>query len=293
MPTVEFNALNISAKPHPPGVYRRLFEAFANKRVKYYGEKIAAFSKPSESIDGIFYGVLITWTEIDRNQSVIDTVLLKKPEPGVLSQIKIPDNLGFNAQLFYYAFREADHILVIETRNPENARLSSSSVERIFRSIFDKEHLSNEALGQPRPEIVEVDLVVQKDAVDKIFSIKHLHTIQISVATPNQDDNTEDADAIIERLRKIGAGREIITYRAEDTKVGLKPDDAMKRQGEAALRHGYVQGEGDDGEKKVSLNSKSYPKTERRYIGPDESTVDAIIRVARQFFQRDTKPEAN
>lgn len=293
MPTVEFSALNISAKPHPLGVYRRLFEAFANKRVKYYGEKIAAFSKPSETKDGVFYGVLITWTEIDKNQSVIDTVLLKKPEPGIISQIKIPDNLGFNAQIFYYAFREEDHILVVETRNPENSRLSSSSVERIFRSIFDKEKLASAALGSPPPETIEVDLVVQKDAVDRIFSIKNLHTIQISVATPNQDDNTAEADAIIERLRQIGAGRETITYRAEDAKTGLKPDEAMKRQGQAALRHGYVQGEGDDGRQKVTLNSKSYPKIESKYIGPNDSTVDTILRVARGLFKRDPKPEAN
>lgn len=293
MPTVEFHALNISAKPHPPGVYRRLFEVFANKRVRYYGEKIAAFSKPSETDQGVFYGILITWTEIDKNQSVIDTVLLKKPDPRVISEINIPDNLGFNAQIYYYAFRESDHLLVVETRNSENARLGPANLEKIFRSIFEQKNLSEAALGSPRPEIIEVDLVVQKDAVDRIFEIKRLHTIQISVATPNQDDNTSDADEILERMKRIGAGRETITYKAEDPKVGLRPDEAMRRQGEAAMRHGFVQGDGDDGNKKISRNSKSYPRTESQFIGADQSSVDTVIRVARNFFRDQEGSEAN
>lgn len=293
MPTVEFHALNISAKPHPPGIYRALFERFANKRVNYYGDKVAALSKPSDTKDGIFYGLLITWTEIDKRAPMIDTVLLEKPDPSKLSELKIPDNLGFNAQIFYYAFRESDHTLVLKTRNMDNIKIGPASVERIFRLIFADKDIAEAKLPEPRPQIVEVDLFLQNDAVDRIFAIKNLHYVEIVVSTPNDDDNTEEADAIIDRLRKIGASKETVRYHSEDPKVGMRPDDVMKTQGAAAMRHGYVHGVGDDGRKRVSLNSKAYPKSERQYIEQDATVADTLIHVAKTLFRRSSQTKAN
>lgn len=287
MPTVEFHALNVSAKPHPQGIYYSLFDTFANKRVNYYGDKIAAISKPSEPKNGVFYGFLITWTEIDKRAPMIDTVLLEKPNADKLRELRIPDNLGFNAQIFYYAFRIIDHILVIETRNSDNVRLSPGSAEKIFRLLFSEKNVADAKLPDPRPNVVEVDLFLQSDAVDRIFAIKNLHYVEIVVATPNDDDNTEDADEIIDRLKKIGARRETVRYHSEDPKVGLKPDDIMKTQGAAATRHGHVHGVGDDGRKRVSLTSKAYPKAERQYISPDSQTSDTIVNVARNLFKHE------
>ncbi len=293
MPTVEFHALHISAHPHPPGIYRKIFEKFANKRVKYYGDKVAAFSKPSDTKNGIFYGVIFTWTEIDQRQPMVDTVLLDKPDPEKLLQVKIPNDIGFNAQVFYYAFREHDHVLVFESRNAENARLGPSSAERLFRGIFNQRSLSRMLFDGVRLSHIEVDLFIKNNAVEEIFSIKNLTSVIIEIAVPNDDDETKGADEIIERIKKIRARRQTTTYKSVSVRDGLKPDQEMMIEGKAALRHGYVQGDGNDGTRKISLNSKDYPQVESALLDPMYSVVDTILQIARQSFKREAQPEAD
>jgi hypothetical protein len=141
MPHLIFHALNISAHPHPGGVYRELFQRFSGKRVKYFGDKLATFSKPSEIEKGVFQGYIITWTEIDQTQPMIDTILLETPKEDKILKLNIPNDIGFNSQAFHYAFRIADHVLVFESRNYDGGTLSAHNAEKIFRKIFSEDDL--------------------------------------------------------------------------------------------------------------------------------------------------------
>lgn len=286
MAIVEFHALNISAHPHPTGIYHELFQRVSGKRLKYHGEKIAALSKPTESRDGFFRGFVFTWTEVDKEQPILDTLLMDEPTEETLSKINIPDNLGFNWQVFNYVFREADHILVFESRNDEGRTFAASSAERFFKRLFDENIIKSIQFTLPRPSNVEVDLVVEASSLEKVFSLPNLYELDIAIALPNADDNTEEADEIIKHLEKIKAGRQIISYRAAKPDEGLKADERVQAEGEAALRHGYVQGKGRRAGKQVSTSTKEYPRKETAYVDPAASTVDTAIQVALRFVAR-------
>ncbi|WP_407522033.1 DUF4747 family protein [Methylobacterium oryzisoli] len=286
MATVEFHALNISATPHPRGAYRKLFEGLAGKRVKYYGEKIAAFSKPSDTKDGVFWGYIFSWTEIDKNQPVIDTILLQKPDEEKLADIIIPENIGFNWQSFIYVFVEERHLLVFESRNAESRTLAPSNAEKIFRTIFQTNSIVYVLIDGYPLYHVEVDLVVEKNTLDKIFSIPRISQLEIQIGRPNPDDNSIDADRIIERLERINARAEIIRYRVSDSKEGLKPDETMREQGAAALRHGFVEAKGENEGGQIILSSKQYPKSHKAYADPHSTTIDTAIQIAKRIFAR-------
>lgn len=286
MSLLEFHALNISAHPHPKGIYRELFERVASKRVGYFGEKKAAISKPSQKADGIFWGYIFSWTEIDVNQRVLDTLLMKEPDEEKKAKINIPDNIGFHWQIFHYVFREADHILIFESKNDEGRTLAPANAEKIFRHLFSHETLAPLSFTLGKPNDVEVDLVVEASALEKVFQIQELRKLEIMISVPNGDDNTEDANDLIKHLEKVKASRQFTVYTAASGEGGIQPDERIRAQGEAALRHGYTKGEGRNGDRKVSVSTRSYPQREVAYVEPERSAVDAAIEVARGWITR-------
>lgn len=283
MAVIAFSGLNISAIPHPEGIYRELFERVAGKRVNFFGDKLAAISKPSIVRDGLFWGLIFTWTEIDKRQRFIDTILLETPTEEKLSEIRIPENIGFNSQVFYYVFRIADHTLVFETKNADGKTLSSLNSEKLFRKLFNRQTLDSLQFELSRPDYVEVDLIVEAAALDNIFSMENIVSLEILVSVPNSDDNTKEADDIIDHLKKMKARSQTTKYRAANQKEGIEPDDKLWAEGRAALRHGYVRGEGRDGGQKVSRSSKEYPKRVAAYVDKDSSTLDTALQVCKGF----------
>jgi hypothetical protein len=293
MPNIIFNALNISAHPHPAGVYRELFEKFSGKRVKYFGDKLATFSKPSEIERGIFRGYIITWTEIDQTQPMIDTALLETPAEEKMLKLFIPNDIGFNAQIFHYAFRISDHVLVFESRNYTGSTLSAHNAEKIFRKIFSEDDLKRIEILETNLERVEVDVFVEADAIERIFAISHLSSIEIQIILPNADDNTADTESLLHRLKAVKAGRQKIIYKEASSKVGLKPDKEMRLEGQAAIQHGYVKGTGGQGDQRITLNSKDYPKAERANVNNQGSVIGVLTDLARNYFKRPEEPRAN
>ncbi|ACB82392.1 hypothetical protein Mpop_4286 [Methylorubrum populi BJ001] len=283
MATLEFHALNISAHPHPAGIYRELFEKVAGYRFKYFGEKVAAISVPSSSSDGIFWGYIFSWTEIDANQRILDTLLMKEPDEEQKAKISIPDNIGFHWQIFHYAFRESDHTLIFESKNDENRTFAPANAERLFRALFHENVLRDLSFSSAKPDYVEVDLIVEASGIDRIFSIPNLRRLEILISVPNSDDNTKDADDLIEHLERVKANRQLTIYTAANPDEGIQPDDQIRAQTTAALRHGHTKGEGRDGENKVSISTKRYPQRKTAYVDSESTSVDTAINVARRW----------
>src|SRR5690349_16945857 len=64
---IEMGALNISASPHPTGIYRRALAAIADKEVELWGSdraKITPF-QPLEDRPSLLWGRILVWAEID------------------------------------------------------------------------------------------------------------------------------------------------------------------------------------------------------------------------------------
>jgi hypothetical protein len=287
MARLEFHALNISAHPHPVGIYHELFSRVAAARVNYFGEKVAAISKPTEPKGGIFWGYIYTWNEIDHSQPYIDTVLLEAPNEEQLSSINIPENIGFNSQRFYYIFRESDHTLVFESKNEDGRTFAPANAEKVFRFLFGQEILGKISFQLRKPDYVEVDLIIDEEILDKIYSIDYISSIDMLISIPNDDDNEEDTENLIEHLKKIKARSQFLSYKADKSGDGIVPDERLKAEAEAALVHGYVKGNGrDEDGKAVSLSTKSYPRKVSAFVDIESLSFDTALQVAREFISR-------
>ena len=68
-PRIVLGALNISADPHPTGIYRRLFQAAADKAIHLRGHDWAKITAPQdrETDPPSFFGRILVWTEIDKD----------------------------------------------------------------------------------------------------------------------------------------------------------------------------------------------------------------------------------
>lgn len=289
MATLEYHALNISALPHPKGVYRDLFTKVSGRRVRYFGDKIATISKPSSSKDEMFWGYIITWTEIDKTQPKIDTVLLKEPSVDDLAKINIPENIGFNSQIFHYVFREFDHALIFESINSDGRTLAPANVEKIFRKLFDTNALNRMRGFEAKFDTVRVDLMVDRRGLDAVYAIRNLQKIEIMVGVPNSDDNTSDTENLISHLKSVKAKTMLTTYKASNSKQGIRVDDTIRAKSDAALVHGYVKGEGRDGIRKVSVVTKDFPSRTTAVIDAESSAIDTAWQIARAFVSRITK----
>ena len=284
MVRLEYGLLNISAHPHPAGVYRELFERTAGRAIKYFGERKAAISAPSKRDDGIFDGNIYTWTHIDKEAQLLDTLRWSEADELQKKTLhSIPDHIGINARVFRYAFRESDHILVYEGRNDRAERLSSGSAERIFRLMFDMDQLGNLKFALEKPKSVEVHFVPEDASLEKVLAVPRLRRLEFYIALPNADDSADDADSIIAELKRQKIGSQITTIRADSQAEGIEPDKRLKAQTEAATASGYVNGEGRDEEgNKVFRSTREYPRIIKAVVEQATSTIGKLISVAKE-----------
>ena len=138
-----YGALNVVLHPHPDGAYRELFErAGASQQAqKYFGDRFARLSPISETRNGAFSGRLTTWTEIDPKSNSIQTETLVE-SPLSDTDFTLPRNIGFNAKVFSFAFREEDHTLFVELLNDERQSISINSAKKAFFNILSKNKFS-------------------------------------------------------------------------------------------------------------------------------------------------------
>jgi Domain of unknown function (DUF4747) len=124
-------------------------------------------------------------------------------------------------------------------------------------------------LGFESPE-VEVTIVPDVDAVDKVLKLPHLRTLFIRVTLPNPDTASPAArKRVYDRLKKANARQleEKYTKSSEAEKLEATPE--IQEMAEVAAENGLVRGEGRDNDgKKLEVSTEKYPK--RFFIGMGE-----------------------
>src|SRR5262245_30431144 len=118
IPVLEVGALNISASPHPEGIYRRLFSQVADKEVPVWGSDKAKITQPGpfEDQPNWLYGQILVWAEIDLDGKWINKSKNKEATPEEKRKVSeaIPRNLEPNFRAFNFIFIEDKHHLVLE-----------------------------------------------------------------------------------------------------------------------------------------------------------------------------------
>lgn len=274
MKYANFGMLNVVAHPHPEGTYRDLFERAGRLTdgVNFRGDQFARLSPVSETRNGVFTGRIAVWTEIDKSAKTIQKRTLIEAALSE-SNVRIPDDLGFNSKIFAFAFHEREHKLFVELVNQEAHSISISSVQKVVLEVLTK----------VRPDSVDdlsVFVVSRRNAVDQILATEKLAKIEIVLNMPNPDDLDDDKRRLLKELEDMKARQvktELTRARGQETLILLPRYRVMA---ELAKDNGYVTATGRDGERKVERSTKDYPEDIQVELLPDESSAIATRRVA-------------
>ncbi|WP_224572303.1 DUF4747 family protein [Mesorhizobium sp. BR1-1-16] len=250
--------MNIAANPHETGAYRGIFARAARIIVQARGVDYARITNPTqnERYRHILQGQILIWTEIDLEGPWIDLDKGQQIDPDLKKTISIPPNARPNFRAFDFVFNEKTHQLYFETRNDLDQTVGATVVHRIFAGL-----LSATVLGSDFPT-VEVTLVPEKDAVEKILALPRLDTLFIRVVRPNPDGASPQA------VKRINDKLDALHAQKLETRIQKAPEAARitldaeyREQAEVGATNGVVKGEGRyaDGTK-AELSTRDQPK---------------------------------
>lgn len=282
---VEYCAVNVAAHPHPTGVYLELLQKAAETQVNYWGDHYAKISPPVEREAGFYQGRLVTWTAINRDEPAVDTQRLEEVDWEDLD-LAIPENLGFNGRIFFYSFRERDHTMFVEVKNEFGKRVSPKRVEKILFHLFSPE------VQGPEAPLVEVTLIPDEDALNRILMLDRLKRLEIHLVRPNADDLGEDVDDILAELDAQNAKSKETVLVAAPGSEGLEPDERITKEARVAEFNGYVVGNGNEADGKlVRLSTKAHPRIFERLLSEFGSALGAALLVAKESVVRRQRDE--
>jgi Domain of unknown function (DUF4747) len=264
--TIQVCALNLAANPHPIDVYVTMLRSSARFLVQARGTDYAKITSPRAVSGrvGIYSGRILIWTEIDLKRPWLDLTNEGELSPALKRTINIPDNARPNMRAFGYVFVEKSHRLYFESRNEFGESLGPNVAKTIFSKIT-----SQELLGFDSPE-VEVTIVPDVDAVDRVLKLPRLRTLFIRVTLPNPDTASPAArKRVYDRLTNAKARQLEEKYIKSTGAEKLEPTKEIQDLAEVASENGFVRGEGrDDDGKKLEVSTEKYPK--RFFVGTGE-----------------------
>ncbi|MER9330054.1 DUF4747 family protein [Mesorhizobium sp. M0488] len=251
-------SLNIAANPHDAGAYRGILARAARIIVQARGSDYARITDPrqNERYKHILQGQILIWTEIDIEGPWIDLDKGEQIGPELKKTISIPPNARPNFRAFDFVFDEKTHQLYFETRNDLDQTVGATVVHRIFAGL-----LSVSVLGPDFPS-VEVTLVPEKDAIEKIIALPRLSSLFIRVVRPNPDGASPEA------VSRINAKLDALHAQKLETRIQkaleaerITLDAEYRELAEVGAENGVVKGEGRyaDGTK-VELSTRDQPK---------------------------------
>ncbi len=271
---MKFSVLNVVAQPHPPGIYRRIFEKAAGNGVRFWGDEFAALSPISETRDGVFSGRLAIWTQVDKNSDVIridsfEQLSLRE------SEVSVPNNIGLNSKVFVFAFNEKRHHMYIEMQNDERKHLSPKRAERPVYRILAQ-------LDFTDVEDIKVHMVPEQDSVEKVLQIPGIKRVEMRIHRPNPDDLDDEANRILDELQEQGLQRtDISLTKAPGVKtIALNAKNTVLAK--VAALNGYIKafGRSADGTA-IDASTKDHPQIVSTEPDPEKTASAQVRYVAR------------
>lgn len=281
--------------PRPKDYHRLIRAAFETKQpITLRGDRHGLLVQVDKKTQyGHFTGVVATYTDVDVNDSWIDTASGKAAKPDDLEQIHIPARLRPRHRRYNFQFDLATHKLVIETKSePETGKSRLNLTPKTAASLFNDLFLNTALLDKFGP--VGVTVLPFRKAIETIIGWKHAEKIEIQITPPNPDD--EDLEERIEqRMNAVNAERWEQNFRAKDN-ANLAPDDEMKASMRVAARNGYVEAIGHERGKRKVLSTRDMPLlVDTSYDPNSEMHLTVFQRTAQEALTaaRGRTPRAN
>lgn len=274
--SVTYTALNIRVHPHPtPDIYVELFNyLFANRLdVPLSNNTYLAINslKPineEKPLDG-FLGEIIKYNGITDDWYNEQTGQLAEPKD--LIDVKIPSHLKPNAKFFNFVFYPQDHKLICEIKDKEGS-ISAKMLLEFFKKLFSSVKLLEIF------KAIEVNLLPDLDAVDKILRMKQLKKLHLIIQRPNADELAEMEQEIFDEMDTQNVGTYQKILEAQENEY-LDPNERTKEQTRVAANNGQVNYKAKDERTGLVINKStaSTPLIEREIYDPDKTTPIAFL----------------
>lgn len=269
--SVTYTALNIRIHPHPsPTIYVDLFNYLNNNRrpVPLSNNIYLAINdlKPlneKRPLDG-FIGEIIKYNGI--TDQWYNQKTGQKAEPEDLKEVNIPDHLKPNAKFFNFIFYPNDHKLVCEIKDTDGS-ISAKMLLEFFENLFKSPKLLEIF------KTIEVNILPDLDAVDKILRLKYLKKLHLIILRPNADELAVMEAEIFEEMdsQNIGVYQKILEAQENES---LDLNKRTKEQTKVAATNGRVNYKAKDERTGLTVNKStaSTPLIERDKYDPDTTT---------------------
>ena len=269
--SVTYTALNIRVHPHPsPAIYVDLFNYLNENRrpIPLSNNIYLAINdlKPlneNKPLDG-FIGEIIKYNGI--TDQWYNQKTGQKAEPEDLKEVNIPDHLKPNAKFFNFIFYPIDHKLVCEIKDTDGS-ISAKMLLEFFENLFKSPKLLEVF------NTVEVNILPDLDAVDKILRLKYLKKLHLIILRPNADELAEMEAEIFEEMdsQNVGVYQKILEAQENES---LDLNERTKEQTKVAATNGRVDYKAKDERTglTVTKSTASTPLIERDKYDPDTTT---------------------
>jgi hypothetical protein len=267
--------LNVRLHPHPDRTYSTFMERIyrLKKAIRVRGDRHAMLSllNRNEQDDGIYTGLITTFTKIDTSEPWFDASEMKEASDNQVSEVSIPDNLYPNAATFNFLFDTNTHRIYIQTYS-KGKDLSINSALTLFDRLADDLSITEE-FGAAKITIVQ-----SKVGLANVFSLPVIKRVVITIDKPNADIFDDDFDENVEAyLEQLNSKRLTLILEAESGKsISATPE--LRRLGESALEHGSVRTEGRDAKGTTKRSTEDFPRPLHDKYDPDEVTEKVAFR---------------
>lgn len=254
MPVV---SINISASPHPSGIYKTILEKASRKVVKSRAHDAAMITKPSRIKTNVtcLVGRILVWTEIDLRGPWLDIESEDNISEILRKEIRIPNQAKPNYRSFDYLFDEITHRMYIEIRN----ELGQSIGAKTLRNLIVR--LTEPDIQGPSSPDIEVTVIPNDSALQKVLKLPGLRSLTIRVVRPNPDETDTEAK------RRVESKMENMNVRVLETKLTksskgtqIRPDLDTIALAEVASNDGFVRGEGRQDGRKIEAATDQTPQ---------------------------------
>lgn len=282
-------ALNVAATPHPLRIYEELLSTSAGREIHLSGSDWAKITGPTQRSDGVLFGRILVWTDIDKKSAWLNT---HNNEPATeLEKLKIaiPDNLKPHFRTFYYGFQVRSHILIYESTNEFDHSFGPIRARKFFSTLF------YEVANLVGIEAVEVTVIPENNSIDMILNLTGLRRLKIVLVRPNPGDDLHDeVERVLSKL-KLDKAKSLTTELIKAANVdALTPVQDTRTLARVAALNGYVEGEGrDERGTKLLESTKEHPKRISYGVWPDQSSELEFLRHIANFSPVDKPDEGN
>ena len=284
--SVTYTALNIRVHPHPtPEIYVDLFEYLHANRIDislnnntYLAINDLKPLNEKNPLNGLA-GEIIKYNNITSDWYNENTGQLAEAED--LAEVKIPPHLKPNAKFFNFVFYPLDHKLVCEIKDKDGS-ISAKMLLEFFQKLFSSVKLLEIF------KTIEVNILPDMDAVDKILRMKQLKKLHLIIMRPNADELAEMEQEIFEEMdsQNIGVYQKILE--AQESEY-IHPNERTKEQTRVAATNGKVNYKAKDERTGLIVNKStaSTPLIEREKYDPDIiSPMDFLIQNASKIVAK-------